>query len=861
MECLQIPKELESEYLSMGLPRVPLNVLKDANGTPHDGHLSSFIAMMAAFDERSRQYRPPESGPSSKNRYRNVLPNPEFRVRLLPEGESAGSDPHCSEDSCGEASCAYRRACQDNGSDYINASHVIPVLPGAQHQYIACQAPLPNTAGDMWRMIWQQQSKLIVMLTQLRESSHGSFRPKADQYWPSQVGEVCTYGEFSVQLVEEVTTEDGNLCERVLRLFRTNSGYQPEPILSKRDQEAKSSSVSGSSSHDACDDGPGGRSGTSGDSSVNSAPFATPVPARKNSGCGDALIPPSAQMEIRRVASRGAGLQLRNQESLSALQRGNGIKPPVQRKLATFTDNTPAESRSSNSVDIGATPVTSTTPIVVNLFDSTPATTVTPKEDDQDVPHHQLQRFQSSRQLGILLRESLVTETEYSDAESLGSSIPNLLSSAAMDASDMHALPHTQVDTSLATSPSTMHHHRGEPEYVDVKMLHYLAWPDFGVPRELTSLTTLFQRFRTLRDEAPYLYEPWYNVDDDTRVDLSRTLFFAIKHHNPIGESSNSGGDAGATQQIACELITLSLPPRAPSVVHCSAGIGRTGALLCIDMAIDAIIFARKANWLSRKLTAKLHGENDCRHHAANMTPTDSPAQSASNSYDISPTTAAQSDVAHHGEGDLGSGSDSTRKYSLCECLGFQRQHVTPGQSPSGGHSNRQVAKRLRLSVTPSKLVFGGSNLGKRLEAMDYPDYTSEQKETSELGDTFSDDTMTHAASQSQHTEAHEEFSKGVPEDENKTPRHSHRHSELHSLLRALGVPALEPLLAEEIEAELAALTADELRALDEDIELDVGRAILGLRICRPGMVQTSGQIRLVYAFLRHCLQNRLFGL
>ncbi|MPC16315.1 Receptor-type tyrosine-protein phosphatase kappa [Portunus trituberculatus] len=48
-------------------------------------------------------------------------------------------------------------------SDYINASYVDSLL--TPKAYIATQGPLENTIVDFWRMVWQQKTRLIVMLT------------------------------------------------------------------------------------------------------------------------------------------------------------------------------------------------------------------------------------------------------------------------------------------------------------------------------------------------------------------------------------------------------------------------------------------------------------------------------------------------------------------------------------------------------------------------------------------------------------------------------------------------------------------------------------------------------------------------
>ncbi|XP_031809850.1 receptor-type tyrosine-protein phosphatase T isoform X9 [Antechinus flavipes] len=123
----------------------------------------------------------------NKNRYGNIISYDHSRVRLL----MLDGDPH---------------------SDYINANY-IDGYHRPRH-YIATQGPMQETVKDFWRMIWQENSASVVMVTNLVEVG----RVKCVRYWPDDTE---VYGDIKVTLIE---TEP--LAEYVIRTFTVQKkGY------------------------------------------------------------------------------------------------------------------------------------------------------------------------------------------------------------------------------------------------------------------------------------------------------------------------------------------------------------------------------------------------------------------------------------------------------------------------------------------------------------------------------------------------------------------------------------------------------------------------------------------------------------
>ncbi|EAA04150.5 AGAP007130-PA [Anopheles gambiae str. PEST] len=99
--------------------------------------------------------------------------------------------------------------------DYINANYVNMEIPPARktNRYIATQGPLPTTVNDFWRMVQQESSHLVVMLTTVKES--GS--TKCHQYWPSAEDDPLVPSPgFSISCLTEKPDETGSFVFRDL---------------------------------------------------------------------------------------------------------------------------------------------------------------------------------------------------------------------------------------------------------------------------------------------------------------------------------------------------------------------------------------------------------------------------------------------------------------------------------------------------------------------------------------------------------------------------------------------------------------------------------------------------------------------
>ncbi|KAM3719044.1 Tyrosine-protein phosphatase non-receptor type [Dirofilaria immitis] len=133
-----------------------------------------------------------------KNRYKNIIPYDHTRIVLSINNEDS--------------------------SDYINANHIEILgdeyqdFAGLRRSYISTQGCLPNTIGDFWNMIWQQNSRIIVMTT--KEVERG--RVKCCRYWPlkNETEKFGKNGELVIKSMQEIENPDYTV--RLVQFMNTN---------------------------------------------------------------------------------------------------------------------------------------------------------------------------------------------------------------------------------------------------------------------------------------------------------------------------------------------------------------------------------------------------------------------------------------------------------------------------------------------------------------------------------------------------------------------------------------------------------------------------------------------------------------
>uniref|UniRef100_A0A8C6SXT1 protein-tyrosine-phosphatase n=2 Tax=Neogobius melanostomus TaxID=47308 RepID=A0A8C6SXT1_9GOBI len=175
-----------------------LNKVADNSEKPKQGFWEEFEVLQ---QQECKLLYPRKEGQKaenkSKNRYKNILPFDTTRVEIRE------TDPDIP------------------GSDYINANYIqVSGLINESKVFIATQGCLQNTVPDFWKMVYQENTRVIVMTT--KEMERG--RNKCVRYWPDLHG-TKEYGRILVRNVDERPAQD-----YILRKLEVTRLDRKEPV-------------------------------------------------------------------------------------------------------------------------------------------------------------------------------------------------------------------------------------------------------------------------------------------------------------------------------------------------------------------------------------------------------------------------------------------------------------------------------------------------------------------------------------------------------------------------------------------------------------------------------------------------------
>ncbi|XP_029154761.1 tyrosine-protein phosphatase non-receptor type 9-like [Nylanderia fulva] len=104
----------------------------------------------------------------------------------------------------------------DATSDYINANFVDGYKQ--KNAFISTQGPLPRTCGDFWRMVWEQQTLVIVMTTRVVEKG----RTKCTQYWNPEANHDVQVNGFTITTLEVDKNRDYTISTLLITNTKTD---------------------------------------------------------------------------------------------------------------------------------------------------------------------------------------------------------------------------------------------------------------------------------------------------------------------------------------------------------------------------------------------------------------------------------------------------------------------------------------------------------------------------------------------------------------------------------------------------------------------------------------------------------------
>ncbi|KAI7861598.1 protein-tyrosine phosphatase-like protein [Spinellus fusiger] len=143
----------------------------------------------------------------SLNRYTNIWPYEYTRVKV---------NTHSDSGDYMNASYIQYETINTSTSDSLSLPNVSNIslrtmsMPKSKtspfRRYISTQGPLPTTFNDFWNVVWEQNTRVLVMLTK-EEEMH---KIKCHCYWPTSINTPIYYGHSKVTLLSQKMENTGS---------------------------------------------------------------------------------------------------------------------------------------------------------------------------------------------------------------------------------------------------------------------------------------------------------------------------------------------------------------------------------------------------------------------------------------------------------------------------------------------------------------------------------------------------------------------------------------------------------------------------------------------------------------------------
>lgn len=425
-------------------------------------------------------------------------------------------------------------------SDYINASHVDSCLkPNA---YIAAQGPNEFTIDEFWRMVWEQKTFVIVMLTKVFDF----IRVMCNQYWPVEVNKPERYGNLEVTLLYEEPLADFVIRTIKLTKLKGNQTAQPGENSNKETNTATTGDQGTSSMMDKVGDA------TEGDSDDYEY-------SDETSGSEDLII-----TEGEKIIGGG--------ESAKGLRQSLTVRAPkfvrtksMRRERSASPQRNPGSSREravSPALSEGRRPSSSS------------------RYERRTKDDHDEQQVNKTDTSTTLRRPQPPNEFLHPlfNSSRLGASSTSL-TSEPMTPATPRTPSSAGLDRSSATRKAVKKKRRARVQNQRPKRTQFM------VPTESQLIDD--------DDEDDFL--PTGTATDDNEPDTGKTS----KHNERIIYQFHYHSWASHTCPFISSLLHFRRRVRicmdemaksgktGPTVVHCNDGCGRTGTYLCIDANLE----------------------------------------------------------------------------------------------------------------------------------------------------------------------------------------------------------------------------------------------------------------------------------